>query len=117
MQVLFFVLNAPEKLDALLSEMERHGIHGATIFESTGMARVLNSRHDEDEFEFLSSVRMFLTRSRQKNYTIMTLIPEEQIPAAIKTIESVVGNLENENTGVVFTLPVDYIRGLKRYGK
>ena len=45
MQVLFFVLNAPEKLDALLSEMERHGIHGATIFESTGMARVLNSRH------------------------------------------------------------------------
>ena len=49
-QVLFFVLNAPEKLDALLSEMERHGIHGATIFESTGMARVLNSRHDEDEF-------------------------------------------------------------------
>ena len=117
MQVLFFVLNAPEKLDELLSQMERHGIHGATIFESTGMARVMKSHHDEDEFEFLSAVRMYLSRSRQKNYTIMTLLADDQVDGAVETIESVVGSLENENTGLLFTFPVGYVRGLKRYGK
>lgn len=69
MQVLFFVLNAPEKLDELLSQMERHGIHGATIFESTGMARVLKSHHDEDEFEFLSAVpNVSIPQSSEKLY-------------------------------------------------
>lgn len=117
MQVLFFVLNAPEKLDELLSQMERQGIHGATIFESTGMARVLKSHHNEDEFEFLSTIRMYMTRSRQKNCTIMTLLPDDQIENAVQVIESVVGSLENENTGLLFTLPIGYVRGLKRHGK
>ena len=117
MQVLFFILNAPEKLDELLAQMERGGIHGATIFDSTGMARVLKSHHNEDEFEFLSTIRMYMTRSRQKNCTIMTLLPEDQVESAVQIIESVVGSLEEENTGLVFTLPVGYVRGLKRHGK
>ena len=47
----------------------------------------------------------------------MTLLPEDQVESAVQIIESVVGSLEEENAGLVFTLPVGYVRGLKRHGK
>ena len=47
MKLLLIVLNKTEKLDELLEKMMDKGITGATIFNSTGMAREL-AKHSED---------------------------------------------------------------------
>lgn len=110
MRLLVFVLNAHEKLDALLNELEQSGIRGATILESTGMAKVLH--HDEEEIPFLGSLRTFLNPSREKSNTILTVIRDEQLTVAVDAIERVVGDLRKANAGIVFSLPLDFVKGL-----
>lgn len=112
MKLLIFVLNHYEKLDQLLNEFQSCKIGGATILESTGMARVLQA-YEEEEISFIGSLRGLLNPSREKSYTILTVLKEEQISVAIEAIERVVGDLNQANAGIVFTLPIDFAKGLR----
>nr|WP_319489611.1 hypothetical protein [uncultured Caproiciproducens sp.] len=117
MKLLFFVLNKTEKLDAILTEFVRQDIHGATVLESMGMARLLSHKHDEDEIPFLGSLRTFLNPEREKNNVIFAVIQDNQLPVAVSAIESIVGDLSVNNTGVVFSVPIDFAKGLFEIGK
>lgn len=117
MKLLFFVLNKPEKLDEVLTNFADHDIHGATIVDSKGMVRLLNKRHDEDEIPFLGSVRAYLNPSREKSNLIFTALADEKVEDAIAAIEEVVGDLRHKDTGVVFTVPIDFAKGLYKDGK
>ncbi len=116
MKLLFFVLNKTEKLDDLLTEFAHRKICGATVIESAGMARLLNSSHDEDEIPLLGSLRVFLNPEREKNNIILTVIQDNQLSEVISAIESVVGDLSAKDTGVVFSVPIDYTKGIFEIG-
>lgn len=111
MRILIFVLNHCEKLDALMNEFMRVGIHGATILESTGMAKVLHV--DEEDLPFMGSLRHFLNPSRAKSNTIFTVISDEQLAIAVEAIERIVGDLHEKNAGIVLSFPLDYVKGLR----
>jgi nitrogen regulatory protein PII len=112
MKLLFFVLNETEKLDDVLTELATNGIKGATVIDSMGMARILSNNHDDNEISFLSSLRSFLSPEREKNNLIFTVIRENQLETAVKAIESVTGDLSQKNTGVIFSVPVDFTKGI-----
>jgi hypothetical protein len=112
MKLLFFVLNKTEKLDDVLTEFTRRNINGATVLDSTGMARLLSRKHDDDEIPFLGSLRAFLNPEREKNNIILTVIEDNQLSTAVEAIESVVGDLSCKDTGVVFSVPIDFTKGL-----
>jgi len=112
MKLLFFVLNETEKLDDVLTELATNGIKGATVIDSMGMARILSNNHDDNEISFLSSLRSFLSPEREKNNLIFTVIRENQLETAVKAIESVTGDLSRKNTGVIFSVPVDFTKGI-----
>jgi len=117
MKLLIFVLNKTEKLDEILTEFARINIRGATILESAGMARLLSHNHDEEEIPFLGSLRTFLTLEREKSNVIIAAIQASQLTDAVAAIESIVGDLSNKDTGVVFTVPIDYTKGIFEIGK
>ena len=77
-----------------------------------GMARILSNNHDDNEISFLSSLRSFLSPEREKNNLIFTVIRENQLETAVKAIESVTGDLSRKNTGVIFSVPVDFTKGI-----
>ncbi len=112
MKLLFFILNETEKLDDVLKELATNGIKGATVIDSMGMARILSNNHDENEISFLSSLRSFLNPEREKNNLIFTVIRETQLETAVKAIESVTGDLSQKNIGVIFSVPVDFTKGI-----
>jgi hypothetical protein len=112
MRLLFYVLNKTEKLDDILTEFARRDISGATVLESMGMARILSHKHDEDEIPFLGSVRKFLNPEREKSNLIFAIINDNQLEEAVNIIEGIVGDLSAKNNGVVFSLPLDYIKGI-----
>jgi len=112
MKLLFFILNETEKLDDVLTELATNGIKGATVIDSMGMARILSNNHDENEISFLSSLRSFLNPEREKNNLIFTVIRETQLETAVKAIESVTGDLSQKNIGVIFSVPVDFTKGI-----
>lgn len=111
MKLMVFVLNKTEKLEPLLAELLQAGISGATILQSTGMARVL-TQYDGNDIPFIGSIRALLNPERSKSETILFVIKDDQTEIAVATIEKVVGNICNKDTGIIFTVPIDFAKGL-----
>ncbi|MEG0899128.1 MAG: hypothetical protein RSD67_00085 [Oscillospiraceae bacterium] len=109
MKLLVLILNKVESLEPLLAKFAEIHINGATILNSTGMARALSNYKD---VSILGSLRLILDPDREENRTILTVLPDEQVEMAINCIEEVVGDLDRPDTAIVFTMPIDQIRGL-----
>ena len=112
MRLFCYILNHIEHLDAILTEFAHNGINGATIIDSTGMARVLSQNHDEEEFSFLASLRKLLISDRENNNIILTVIKDEQLPIAVGAIEKVVGDIDSNSNGIMFSFPLDFTKGI-----
>ena len=111
MELLVFVLYNHEKLDEVLTSLEESGIKGATIIDSTGMAKVLH--HDEETSLLFGAIRNVLNNpSRSKSNTIFMVLEKEDVDVAVKAIEKVIGDLNRENVGIIFSIPVDYTKGI-----
>ncbi len=117
MRLFFLVLNKTEKIDALLSEFASKRICDATVVESMGMASMLSQKYDDYDIPLLASLRQYLNPERTKNYTLFAVIKDEQLQEIVETIESVIGDLNAENTGIVFSVPIDYTKGICDFGK
>ena len=117
MRLIIFVLNKTEKLDAILTEFAQKEICGATVIDSMGMARILVGKHDEDEIPFLGSLRAFLNPEREKSKVIFAAIQDDRLDEVVEAIEGVVGDLSNKDTGVIFSVPLDYTKGICKIGK
>lgn len=114
MELLVFVLNDHEKLDAVLSELEEAGVAGATVIDSTGMAKVLH--HDEEEVLLFGAIRGILNpATRAKSNTILMVIEKAQVTVAVDAIERVVGDLNQKNVGIVFSIPVEFTKGIRKH--
>jgi len=109
MKLLVFVLNKIETLEPLLERFSQDGISGATILNSNGMAHTLS----EYGGSFLGSLRAILNPDRVESRTLFAVLPEDQVEIAVKAIELVVGDLSKPDTGIVFTVPVDFTKGIK----
>ncbi len=108
MKLLVLVLNRPDKLNTLLHELNDHEIRGATILESTGMAHTLMS----DDDHLFGSWRRFLDPNRKESKTIYMVLEDDKILKVIDIIESVIGALDKPDAGIVFTVPVDFVKGI-----
>ena len=117
MKLLFIVLNKTEKMDDLLSEFARKKICDATVVESMGMAKMLSQKYDDDEIPLLASLRQYLNPERTKNFLIFAVIQDKLLQEAVETIESVVGDLSAKDTGIVFSVPIDFAKGICSFGK
>ena len=110
-KLLVFVLSDVEKLQPLLKKFKDHDIPGATIFDSTGMGRELA---DHDEFSLFGSMRNLINHNNQHTKTLLLVVEETQIEAITKDIEDVVGSLDQPDSGILFSLPIEWVKGLKR---
>ena len=111
MKLLVIILNKTEVLDYLLDSLSSAGIGGATIIESSGMAKALS----KVEGSFVgSSLRGLFAGEEQDNRTIFSVIKDNQLDIARKVVYNTVGDLSKPNTGIMFTLPIDYAEGTKK---
>lgn len=112
MQLLVVILNKIEKLDDLLLELIDNGIRGGTIIDTMGMVRTLADEHSE--IPFFGSLKNILNADRPINKTIFMVLPDNKVPVAKSCVRKVIPNLEDENTGIMFTIKVDTVEGLTK---
>lgn len=110
MKALFVVLNHEEHFTQLLRLLEERGLHGGTILESEGMASELM----QDPMTGYSYLRGILNEGRPYNKTLFMVLDEERVEKAKNCVREVTGNLESENTGIMFTFDVDSFEGLTK---
>ncbi|MBO4925351.1 MAG: hypothetical protein J5472_02620 [Clostridia bacterium] len=109
MQVFVFVLNRTEHLEHLLQEFTDHGLKGATVLDSRGMARIL---HTEDEMPIFYGLRAILEPERRISKTIFCVMEDSQVEIARKIVNDVTGGLDHPDSGIMFALPVTFTEGL-----
>lgn len=116
MQLLFFVLNRSEMLDEVLTSFAEHDIKGATVLDSKGMVHLLSYAHDEGEVPMFGAMRAFLKPDRIKSNMIVTALEDDCVQKAVSAIEDVIGDLNKPDTGVIFTVPITFVKGLYKDG-
>ncbi len=108
MKLLVFILNKEELLEDVLTAYIEAGISGATILDSEGMGHFLTY-----EIPLFADFKDFMKGNKPYNKTILSVIRnEKQIPELEHLLDKICGGLDDPGTGILFTIPVDYARGL-----
>lgn len=110
MQVFFLVLNHTEYMDTLLQRLLKSGVRGATIFESTGMMRVLDQ--SGDDAPMFGALRQLFDPTRRGSQTLMMVLEDEQVTGVRALVNEVTGGLDKPDTGVMFAMPVLFAEGI-----
>lgn len=111
MYALLFVLDDPDHLDKVLTAWADIGVRGVTIMESTGWQRrriqqsMLGAR-----FDFAS----LAGGARLENHMTLFVVVENRaiVEKALEVAESIVGDLDEPDTGILVAWPIEIIKGL-----
>ncbi|MCD6232467.1 hypothetical protein J7K28_07620 [Candidatus Aerophobetes bacterium] len=109
MKLLVFVLNKEEFLEDVVSAFIEADITRATILDSEGIIGFLTY-----QVPLFADLKNFMKGDRPYNKTIFSVVDDEKkIKKLEKLIEEICGDLSEPGIGILFTLPVDYAKGLK----
>ena len=110
-----FVLNDTSKCDELLDSWERAGVKGITILASTGLGRIRQKIALRDDFPIFPSLSDIMEHTETLSRTFFTIVEgDEMVETIHKNTETVVGNVNLPNTGILFALPVAKAYGLNK---
>lgn len=108
MKLLVLVLNKEELLEDVMSAYIEVGIPGATILDSEGMGHMLTY-----EIPLFADFKDFMKGNKPYNKTIFSVIRnDKKVKELERILEDIGVKLDEPGTGIVFTIPVDYARGL-----
>lgn len=113
MKLLVFIVNDENYLEEILEAYVEAGISRATILDSEGMGRFLSY-----EVPLFAGFKDFMKGNKPYNKTILSVIEDEALlDQLVPLVEKTIGSLEQPGTGLMFTLPVDWARGISKIGK
>ncbi len=110
MQMVLFVLDNPDLLDDLLDGLHAVGISGVTLLESSGSYRhhavLVGARH-------VATNSILNQRIEEGHYTLFTVVPDEAaVQQCLTAIETVVGDLDQPNSGIFTSWEVGTTKGV-----
>jgi hypothetical protein len=111
MYALLFVLDDPDRLDELLTAWADIGVRGVTIMESTGwQRRRIQQSMIGARFDFSS----LAGGARLENHMTLFVVVENQdiVQNALEAAETIVGDLDGPNTGILVAWPIEIVKGL-----
>ena len=103
MQLFTLILKKTELVDTLMHELYEAGIKGGTLINGEGMAKVLHNMDDIPVFGLLR--RAWDESDREIVKTLLLVLKDDQVDVAINTVKRVIGDLNEPNTGIMFTMP------------
>ena len=108
MKLLVIILNKVEKLEEVLEGFIEVGVTGATIIDSIGMGHVIS-----EEVPIFAGLRFMFAGAKPHNKMIMSVITDDKEGPVIEILKKILGDLDQPGTGIVFTMPLDRVEGLK----
>ena len=113
--MIWFVMHDITKMEDLLTAWDEVGVGGITIMLSTGLARYRNGGGLRDDLPLIPSLDDLLERAQNANRTFITIVHgDEMVDKIIAATESITGDLDLPDTGILVALPVARARGLHR---
>ena len=107
-RLMVIILNRPELLDDLLTGFLDLGVPGATVIESRGMGQIV--RQDMPIFAGLTA----LFPENAGTRLVLSVLSTSLVESVFELVEEVAGALEQPNSAICFTLPVEQFKGIRR---
>ena len=118
MFMIMLILNDTEQCQSLLDAWDEAGAPGVTVLSSTGLGRIRRKMGLYDDIPLMPSLQDFLQEEDNLHRTLITVIRERQlVDDIIKATHSVLGDLNQPNTGILVVMPVLEAYGLDRYSE
>ena len=109
MKLVVIILNKTECLEKLLETFRENEMSGATIIDSKGMIQELSDNFD---FRIAGSLRELFMPSHKENKTILMVAKDEDVAVISRILDEATGGISKPDTGILFTIPIDYLKGL-----
>jgi nitrogen regulatory protein P-II 1 len=114
-EMVIMVLDDPTKTDVLLRAWLDLGVTGTTIFNSTGLARELCEFGARDDLSLMPSLTQLLQCREEAHRTLLAIVPENfDLDRLAEVSQSIVGSFDEPDTGILFSIPVGRVWGLRR---
>ena len=111
MFMVLVVIDDPSRVDKVLESLDDGGISGATIMESTGLHRK-REKHVPLRYLYANP-----DPAETDNITLFTIVPDRETAERCRgIIESVVGDLDEPNTGIFAAWELDQVKGVLVHG-
>ena len=115
MYMILFVLHDPSRLKEVLDVWHESGVSGITILPSSGLKRLQESNIYRDDIPLIPSLENLLEQKETLNRTLFTIVPSEKmVDKIIEVTQSLIGDLNLPNTGILAVIPIARVYGLDR---
>lgn len=111
MKLLVVILSKSDRLPVILEELIAAGVHGTTVVDCEGMAKVIGDA-GIDPPPVYGSLRHYLNRGLGPGKMMFIVLPAEQVGTAKKIVDRAVGGIDEPDSGIMFTVPLDSVEGL-----
>jgi len=101
------VLNRPEAVEDVIAAFLEIGVTGCTIIDSKGMGKVVSQ-----DIPIFAGFKNMFSGARESNVTIFSVMDSEIVEHAIEIIEETYTSFSEPSSGIVFTVPVNRVKGL-----
>ncbi len=96
----------------LIAKYRENDIRGATIIDTMGSGRYVNVERSLNKPIIFSGVKRLLEHYLVHNRTLYMIIrTKETLKNAFRITEEVLGDLSKQGTGIIFAVPVMYVKG------
>ncbi len=110
MKILMLILKDPEQTTSVIHHLGEAEIPGGTIIEATGMANALLDMEDLPIFGMLR--HLLENEAREESKIMMFILGDKDEIKARQIIKQVIGELDQPNTGIMFSIPIIDVEGL-----
>ena len=113
--LIILVVHDIEKLEDLLLAWEKAGTSGITVLPSIGMKKMDEVKALREDLPLLPMLSSLFEQDEELNRTVFTIVEgDELMEAVVIATETILGNLDLPNTGVMVVLPAIKAFGLHR---
>lgn len=108
-ELLVAIIENSEDINPILDSFFEEDIPGATVIDSRGMGHMIADH--TSIFSRFTDLTGGEGTSKHNNVLFTVIEEEEKLNRAKEIIKSIVGDLDEPDTGLIFTLPVSSIEG------
>ena len=101
------VINRPEAVEDVIAGLLEIGVTGCTIIDSKGMGKVVGQ-----DIPIFSGFKSLFSGARESNVTLFSVMDSNMVECAVNIIEEIYVSFSEPSTGIMFTVPVNMVKGL-----
>lgn len=110
--MILLILDDVDQCTPVLDAWETAGVAGITILESTGLGRARKFQF-RDDFPLMPSLSDLMRSQEERHRTLFTVVEgDTAVDRVIAATQTILGDLDGEDNGVIFVLPVARVVGL-----